>query len=291
MVTHQISTQYQPPDLSILTGLSWGNAHLDHEELSNYLADKHPYTITIILDNLDWKLLNRQTYVLKTRHARISRYRELLYQALYREFSESAANEQYRLWLDKYRQRWLNDHKTRDLDDYILESEMIPRYHQSIMKRYKNLEKLKQPRSYIRRERYYTLPEPINGVDWRSPYDNLFIWTEGGRRCVDRGGSGSSQARETNSCFIYALGLLNQKQPVTSSLYLYDKTNQLHQLHSFSSLTMPKWDIGSNYHLDPSKEKQALKGVNYLWRKDVAELTKLYLVSSPPFMKTIFWEM
>ena len=80
-----------------------------------------------------------------------------------------------------------------------------------------------------------------------------------------------------NSRFIFALGLLNQTQSVPSYVFLYDKTNKLHQLHSFSSLTVPKWDIGANYHLEPTQEKKFLVGTNLIWWENYAELKKLFI--------------
>jgi hypothetical protein len=277
LAANQISIKHQSPDLSLLTGLMWKNNNMPHQELTKFLKDKHLYTITVILDNLVPELRNRKTHVQKTRHSRMSLYQKLLHRSLTIEFGDEASNEMYRKWLDKYRQQWLDEGKTKDLDEYVLELEMEPRYQQSIEKCYKNLEKLRQPRSIIRRERYYTLPKPITGVDWRSPYDNLFIWTEGSHKYVARGGSGSSGARETNSRFIFALGSLNQKQPVPSYLFLYDKTNAFHQLHSFPTLTIPKYDIGANYHLDSIQEKKLLSGTQLIWWEDFAELKKMFV--------------
>ncbi|MBU0978570.1 MAG: hypothetical protein ABIJ33_02685 [Patescibacteria group bacterium] len=273
----QIPIKHQPPDLSLLTGLVWQNSHLSHQKLAKYLADKQPYTVTVILDNLSPQLRNCKTHVQKTLQVRMSRYRELLHQSLTTELGQDGANEQYRQWLEKYRQRWLDKGKTKSLDEYILELEMAPRYQANIQKHFKNIEKLKQTRFFVHRERYYNLPAPITRVDWRSPYDNLFIWTEGNQKYVARGGSGSSGARETNSRFIFALGLLNQKQPISSHLFLYNKTNQLQQLASFSSLTVPKYDIGANYDLESILEKQLLQGTHLIWWEDFDQLKKLFI--------------
>jgi len=283
MPTYQIPITHQPPDLSLLTGLAWKNDSLSYKELAGYLANKHPYTLTVVLDNLSPELRNRKTHVQKTQDVLMSRYHELLHQLLTAELGKEAANDQYRQWLGKYRQRWLNEGQTKDLDDYILELEMKPRYQKVIQKRYKNIEKLKQPRFITHRERHYNLPEPITHVDWRSPYDNLFIWTEDSQkpacagRYVARGGSGSSGARETNSRFIFALGLLNQKQPISSHLFVYDKTNHLYQLHTFSTLTVPKYDIGANYHLKTARQKQVLRGTCFMWWENFTELQKLFV--------------
>jgi len=278
MTAHQIPITHQPADLSLLTDLTWESSNsFPHGELAKYLTDKNPYSVTIILDNLDWQYHNRKTHVKKTHHPRMSRYHELLHESLTTEFGKENSNKQYSEWLDKYRQRWLEEGKAKDLDDYILELEMEPRYKKAIEQRYKNIGKLKQPRFITHRERYYNLPEPIIHVDWRSPYDNLFIWAEGNHKYVARGGSGSSGARETNSRFIFALGLLNQKQLVPSHLFLYDKTNKLHQLHSFPTLTIPKYDIGANYYLDSIREKRLLKGTQLIWWESFAELKRLFV--------------
>jgi hypothetical protein len=54
-------------------------------------------------------------------------------------------------------------------------------------------------------------------VDWRNPFDNIFIWEEDGKKVFRKGGSGSSGGRETNSKFIFGLSLINKTKSIKSS--------------------------------------------------------------------------
>jgi hypothetical protein len=40
------------------------------------LADKHPYTITVLIEPLSWKLRNKKAYVKKTRVPIASKYQQ-----------------------------------------------------------------------------------------------------------------------------------------------------------------------------------------------------------------------
>jgi len=135
-------------------------------------------------------------------------------------------------------------------DDYIIENELEPRYKKEILRKHKNHEKLFGPRIKIERERYYNLPSPLNRIDWRNPYDNIFIWEGKDRKCFRKGGSGSSGGRQANSKFIFGLSLINKEFPVKSYLFLYSENNQLYFIKKFPSLAVPDYDIGSNYFLD-----------------------------------------
>ena len=274
----QIPFQRRYADLSLLKNLTWGNLPGSHKQLAKILKSKSPYTITVILENLDPKFWNRKDYVKKTKIKRISRYRELLYQYFNETFdTEDAANDQYGKWLDRYRSRWLKEKQTKDLDDYIIKYELEPRYLPQIKQRFKDLTQLKKPRFYLDRNRYYHLPEPLNFVDWRAPFDNLFIWTDGQTKFVVRGGSGSSGARENNSRFIFALGLLNRLRPVASHLFVYNRLNRLQFLRHFPDLTVPRYDLGSNYHLETAEEKRCLRDTRLIYWENLDRLKKLYI--------------
>lgn len=71
-----------------------------------------------------------------------------------------------------------------------------------------------------------------------------------------RGGCGSSGSREINSEFIYALLTFNREQPVPSYWFLYSGDNHLLFIKRFSSLTVPDYDIGSNYSIDLNQDKE-----------------------------------
>ena len=156
--------------------------------------------------------------------------------------------------------------KCADVDEYIIQQELEPRYRQKIMARFTNHVQLFKDRIRIDRERYYNLPEPLNHVDWRNPYDNIFIWEENGQKTARRGGSGSSGGRETNSKFIYGLLELSKAQPIPSYLFLYSNENKLHFIKKFDSLCVPTYDIGSNYDLEGSEaQKLKRRGMFFKW--------------------------
>lgn len=254
-------------DRGLFEHISWSHAQFsDHHQIAAALKEKHPYTITIIIEPLKWELRNRKEYVHKTKVPIKSKYRELLYDLFFREFGEAGANELYAQWLDAYQTAWQKDTVHHSIDDYILEKELEPRYKQSILARYTDHEKLFKDRVRIEKERYYRLPEPLNRFDWRCPYDDLFIWEEGGQKVARRGGSGSSGARETNSKFILGLLELNKHTPVPSFLFIYTETNDLKFLKKFDRLCAPINDIGSNYPACTHQQIEALEqGEQFIW--------------------------
>lgn len=274
---------FSPPDWSLLQGLRWSREPIfSHQQLAEKIADQQPCSITIILENLAFEFSNRKTHVKKTKIAIPSQYLELLHDYFNQEFGERLASERYGRWLDKHRPTWLREGKIKDLDDYVIENELEPRYFPQIKNRYRNIKKLKQPRYRIHRDRYYHLPKPLNRVDWRSPYDNLFIWGGRRRRWVTRGGSGSSGAREINSRFCLAFGLINQRRRVPSYLHVYNRENRLFLIKKFSGLTLPQWNIGANYHIDRQERECALKGVQSLAWNDFGRLKEISIVEAAP---------
>lgn len=129
----------------------------------------------------------------------------------------------------------------------------------------------------LKRERYYNLPEPLNRVDWRNPFDNIFIWSENGQKYARRGGSGSSGARETNSMFIYSLLVLNKIQPIPSHLFMYSEENELLFIKKFPSLTIPGYDIGTNYMVDSSLDKKLRQGRHFIKWDDFITFGQIYI--------------
>ena len=230
--------------------VSWFNGTFsNHREVARNLENKNPYTITVILDNLNPELWNRKEYVKKTKYPRESKYREMLFKLFFEEYGDNPGNLLYGKWLDKYKRN----------DEVVIKNELEPRYRQAILKRFKNHQHLFQKRVWVDRERYYHLPKPLNQVDWRSPYDNLFVWEEKGQKVVRRGGSGSSGARETNSIFGFGLMALNKIQPAPSYLFLYSDENQLFYIRKFNRLCLPDYDLGSNYPQITNKVINQLK--------------------------------
>lgn len=189
----------------------------------------------------------------------MSKYRELLYSLFFEEFGQTEGNELYSGWLDAYRTLWQKTGTHESIDDYIIARELEPRYKQKILSRFTNHERLFAPRIETTRERYYRIPEPLAWVDWRTPYDNLFIWEENGQKQARRGGSGSSGARETNSIFILGLLELNKHTPIPSFLFVYTEKNELKFLKKFDRLCIPNRDIGSNYPACTNKQINDLK--------------------------------
>ncbi len=247
-------------DFALLEGIEYPNSHFsNHQEVFRGLLDKRPYIVTVLIENLDPGLWRRKEYCKQIRIDRPSRYIELLYKAFRSDFNEQDANQTYQKWLKKYRPRWLREHKNNELDAYIIKDELEPRYKTKILRRFSNHKALFKPRYRIETERYYNLPLPFNHIDWRNPYDNIFVWWEGDKKFAVRGGSGSSGQRQINSMYIYGYALINKHTPVPSSLFIYDKRNFLWFVKRFSSLTIPEFDIGSNYHISREEGQCILK--------------------------------
>ncbi len=245
---------------SLLENISWSETlHCTHQEIAAALDGKKPYTITVLIDPLKWELRNRKEYVKKTKSPMVSKYRELLYALFFEQYGQTEGNDFYASWLDRYRTVWQNGQKYETIDDYIIAQEFEPRYKEKILSRFKNHERLFAPRMETNRERYYRLPEPLNWIDWRNPYDNIFVWEQDDQKVASRGGSGSSGGRERNSMFILGLLELNRLHPVPSYLFVYTDENELRFLKKFDQLCVPINDIGSNYPACTNKQINDLK--------------------------------
>ncbi len=231
----------------------------NHKEIAEKLINKNPYSVTVIIDNLNPKLWHNKKYAQPIRINILTKYTELLYKYFFEECGNREGNEVYGKYLERYRSVWKQEGMKKEIDDYVIKHELEPRYREKILKRYKDLNKLKKSRCRIERKRYYNLPFPLNHVDGRNPYDNIFVWQEGDKKLIRRGGSGSSGQREINSLFTFGFGLINQKQPISSYLFLYSDKNELFFIKKFSSFCIPYYDIGSNYFLSENEQKQALK--------------------------------
>lgn len=180
-------------DKSIFENISWswGNFHT-HNDVLTALKDKNPYTVTVLIEPLKYEFRNKKEFVKKTKAPIGSKYRELLYDYFYKEFGREGENKIYGEWLDKYRPQHDKEKKYEFVDEYIVKHELEPRYKAKILKRFKNHDKLFKNRIRIDRDRLYKLPEPLSHIDWRNPYDNIFIWFENGKKVARRGGGGSS---------------------------------------------------------------------------------------------------
>ncbi|MEK7127193.1 MAG: hypothetical protein AAB838_00515, partial [Patescibacteria group bacterium] len=256
MIKYLYRKDFKPKfDLGLLTGINWPTQFFsDHHAIALHLKDKNPHTVTIVIDNLDWRVRNNKKYVVKTKYDLEPLYKKLLFEHFYKEFGDREANEMYGRWLKKY----------KDSDETIKIKELESRYRVMILKRFKDHKKLFGPRTEIKRERIYALPEPLNYIDYRNPYDNIFIWEENGKKFAGRGGSGGSGQREKNSKFIYGLLELNKTDPIPSYLFLYNDHNELLFGKKFTSLCVPDYDIGSNYQLSQVEDKQLRAGATFL---------------------------
>ncbi len=256
-------------DRSLFESITWSKTQPgNHTEVANSLKDKHPYTITILIDPLKWDLRNKKEYVKKTKNLEISKYRELLYDLFFREFGQLDGNELYRKWLDTY----------QSMDEVIIEKELEPRYKQSILNRYKNHEKLFKDCIRIDRERYYRLPEPLNWIDWRNPYDTIFVWEENGHKVARKGGNGSSGQRETNTILILGLLEINRHSPVPSYLFVYTDKNELKFLKKFDRLCVPINDIGSNYPSHSSEQVHQIMRGGWFMQWDIWNLRQVKII-------------
>lgn len=261
-----LSRQYDPAILSV-AGASV-DAFSTHKEIAQKLKDKSPYIITVIIDCLNPRFSNNKKYVEKIKIPINPLYKELLYKYFFDEFGDKEGNELYAKWLDRYRAKLLKEKMRINLDGYIIENELEPRYKEKILKKHKDHERLFKPRSMIERKRYYNLPPPLNHIDWRNPYDNIFIWEDGGKKFFRKGGSGSSGSREANSKFIYGFSLINKKKPIKSYLFLYSNDNRIYFIKKFPSLTVPRYDIGANYIIERSEEEKIFSKTNFIAWKD-----------------------
>jgi len=260
-------------NLDLFENILYTHEHfLGHEEIFSVLKNCQPCMVAIIIESLKPEYYSRKKYTEKIVAPMQSKYRELLFRYFFDEFGNRGGNDLYSEFLNKYRKVIKLDD---DIDEYIIEKELETRYRERILKRYKNIEKLMAPRVHVDRKRYYNLPDPLNRIDWRNPYDNIFIWEQDRKKFCTRGGSGSSGQREINSKFIYGFSLINKIKPIPSYLFIYSDANELKFVKKFNHLTVPRHDIGSNYHLSYEESEEILSGINLLEWEDIFKVKTL----------------
>lgn len=266
-------------DKGILENISWHyGSFSSHHDVAAALKDKHPYTITVLIELLNYKWRNKKEYVKKTYVPVESKYKQLLYEMFFEEYGQNEGNLLYVEWLKKYRPLFKDEEIAQNVntvDEYIVGHELEPKYKQRILARFKNHEKLLKERRAIRRSRYYNLPEPLNYIDWRTPFDNIFVWEESGKKIARKGGSGSSGSRETNSKFIYGLLELSKTQPVPSYIFVYSENNELVFVKKSDSLCVPQFDLGSNYDIDTTEAKELEQSGTFLHWGTVDPISKI----------------
>src|SRR3989304_2120545 len=114
---------------------------VSHLDIFEKLKDKNPYTITILIENINPKIWNRKEYVKKTKDSISSRYHEELYKAFFYEHGERKGYDVYAKYLKKYRNLWKKDKSCSEIDGYIIKHELEPKYSADILKRFKNHQK------------------------------------------------------------------------------------------------------------------------------------------------------
>lgn len=255
-INGEISVPSVKFDQGLLSDITWYPENFaSHIGIADEIRDKHPYTATILIKPLRYDLSRKKEYVHYTKIPISNLYQEILFKKFDLEYGQLDSNNLYAIWLDKYHSSW-QKLGFESIDSCIMTKELEPRYKNEIISKYKNHQRLFRSRFKYEIERYYRLPKPTDWIDWRTPYDNLFIWKDCNTKYARRGGCGSSQAREINSKFIYALLTFNKEQPIPSYWFLYSEDNRLLFIKRFSSLTVPDYDIGSNYSIDPNQDKK-----------------------------------
>ncbi len=244
-------------DTSILSNLEYSpTSYTSHLQVARELADSQPRFVTVIIDNLKPEHYRKKTYGKTTYIERQSLFRELVFARFVNEYGDRGHHGQYAIWLKKYR----ND------DQEIFEKELRVRYGSEILAKHKNHIKLYKPRKKMLWERDYNLPEPLNTVDWRNPYDNIFIWTHQSHHYCIRGGSGSSGGRERNSVMGFGFGEINIHTKIPSTILVYSGDNSLLFGADFDTFTFPAYDLGSNYSIAHDEAQRLTDSMSlYSW--------------------------
>lgn len=224
-------------DTTLLSGLEYFHGGFSkHTVVAEKLADKNPQLVTVIIENIKSEYHRKKAYGKRTLVEISTLFKELIFDHFIKEYGENNYNQVYAEWLKKYKNN----------DEEIFEKELRPRYESQILAKRKNHNKLFKTRKMLTWDRYYNLPEPLNYVDWRNPYDNIFVWTEGERRYCTRGGSGSSGGRETTSVMGFGFAQINTSRKIPTTVLVYSNDNKLLFGTRFDSLALPAYDLGSN---------------------------------------------
>lgn len=260
---------------SLLVGIKWAQKRIyNHLEVAQYLKNKKPYLVTIILEYLNPDYYRLKKYNRFTKIDIPSHYDSLLFEYLKKDRNLGEMNDVYRDWIQKYDHEWRQQpEKYASVDELIRERELEPRYKKLIFKRFKNHEQLMKKRYRWSRDRYYHLPNPLNHIDWRNPFDNLFIYHHGDHKEAVRGGTASSGSRELNTIYGLGLALLSRTRTIPTHIFIYTRENELKYLVTLNQLVLPT-DFGDNYPDCPWSEMAQALGDTQLLRWEETDRLK-----------------
>src|SRR6056297_2625094 len=131
----------------ILGGINHSSNYFSNDkEIFDNFKDLDVYSVTVIIDVLKPELRLKKEYAERREIPISSKYTELLYEYFFTEFGEIEGHDIYKKYLDKYLPQIP---KGEDVDEIIIKKELEPKYKDKILKRFKNIEKLKKPRKRI----------------------------------------------------------------------------------------------------------------------------------------------
>jgi hypothetical protein len=230
----------------------------DHRQLARLMKQAHcsPFTIIIEEELLDPSHSWDKRYVKITTEHIVSELDETVLRYFEREINARMAKflEQDRDAENRYFRKLLKEYypqARRILRDRY--KELYPR----VWKKKFTMEEISKPREKRHRERFYTIPEPLNYWDNRNAYQQYFAIPE--YKVLWQGGGGSSGQRETQSKFGFAFALYNQTHAIPSHIFVFDKDNILRYVDTLKKLCLAPSDMGSNYQLNHEEMRQLLR--------------------------------
>jgi len=136
----------------------------NHIDIRDRLLSVSPYTISVLVESLDYRLRKRSEYVKYIYQKKLTIYKESIFKEFFKDFGFDGGDKIYSSWLKKYK----ND------DEGIFKNELETRYKKEVLEK-RDANKLFKERRGLTFERYYNLPVPLNHIDWRNPFDNIFV--------------------------------------------------------------------------------------------------------------------
>lgn len=226
----------------------------NHEDIYNAMlkVDANPCSIILFCQQLDGKHWNKKKFMKISREQIWSEVRETINKYFYNE-------------IDKRMSKYLENHKDPK-DEYL--NKLIKEYEPQAIeilkgqKRKFDLEKAKQSRFEIIRERVINIPKPFNQL-----YSQYYVIPE--LKDVRRGSGSGSHTRYNHSRYGFAFALYNRKKKIPTHILVYDKHNELKLLASLNNLCLEPGNLGSNYHLKKEEEYRILKGVWFFRARDI----------------------
>ncbi|MFH1847106.1 MAG: hypothetical protein ABH869_06085 [Candidatus Omnitrophota bacterium] len=247
---------------NLVPGGGYFKATIKESTVALKLFSDNLYAVHIRICHPYPSIWRKKKYYHITKRERYSRLDEWIFEHL-------LDNNEYAVYLDRYRPMVRNGKIKKDIDEYIMDRHYRPEAIK-ILKQKKHFDQALWTKKHIRLEYrrrsnlYWKNGEEFN-YDYRNPIESLFILKKNSdREVLGVGGAGSSGQRQMNTFFTAVFYVLGKKKRISNYLFEYDGFNRFKYVGCrYRSVLTP--GFGSNFDLDKRFMLEILKN-GFYWK-------------------------